>query len=380
MKQLLLVGGGHAHVEVLRRFALSPVPGAQITMISPHRHTPYSGMLPGLIAGHYTFAEAHIDLLPLVASAGATLVPDRVVRLDAQARIAVGADGGRFAFDVCAIDIGSTPRADAPGAREYAIGVKPVDRFLERWSQELERARTGAHDDIAVVGGGAGGLEVLLALQHAAATAIADPALRPCFHLITDTPVILPSHAAAVRRAFERVLATRGVLVHVDTKVVRVEPELVHFADGRTQGAQLIVWATTAAAAPWIRESGLAVDADGFMLVDDHLASVSHRRVFGSGDIAAMQSGRIPKSGVFAVRKGPVLANNLRAALIDGPMQRFVTKPSALGLISTGDRCAVMSWGSFALSGHWVWRWKDHIDRRFMAKYRVPGSTGLPTG
>ncbi|MEO8133895.1 MAG: FAD-dependent oxidoreductase, partial [Betaproteobacteria bacterium] len=351
MKRLLLVGGGHAHVEVLRRFALRPLAGIEITVISPRRNTPYSGMLPGLIAGHYAFDEAHIDLGALAARAGARLLLDRVVRLDAEARVACCADGAEAAFDVCGIDIGSTPRDNVPGAREHAIGVKPVDRFLERWTTELERSQTGAHDDIAVVGGGAGGLEVLLALQHAAGTAIADPAQRPRFHLITDTPVILPSHAPAVRRRFERVLDARNVQVHLDARVVRVAPGMLAFADGRTQRADFTVWATTAAAAPWIRDSGLAVDPNGFMLVDRHLESVSHHHIFGSGDIAALQSARIPKSGVFAVRKGPILAHNLRCALAGGRMLPFITKPSALGLISTGDRCAVMSWGSIALAG-----------------------------
>ena len=140
--------------------------------------------------------------------------------------------------------------------------------------------------------------------------------------------------------------------------------------------ADLIVWATSASAAPWIRESGLAVDDKGFMLVDRHLESTSHRQLFGSGDIAGLRSRKLPKSGVFAVRKGPVLAHNLRAALRGKPLLPFITKPSALGLITTGDRYAVMAWGRFALAGQWVWRWKDFIDRRLMAKYRRPGAGG----
>ena len=376
MKRFLLIGGGHAHVEVLRRFALHPEPGVAITIISPHRHTPYSGMLPGLVAGHYTFDESHIDLAPLARWAGATLLATRVVRLDADGRVAYCADGSAQAFDVCGIDIGSTPGMDVPGAREHALGVKPVERFLACWAAELERARHGTRKDIAIVGGGAGGLEILLALQHAARAAIAEPANQPRFHLLTDTPSILPSHAAVVRRLFESVLGRRGVAVHTGARVIEVEPCLLRSAGGAEVRADLIVWATSASAAPWIRESGLAVDDKGFMLVDRHLESTSHRRLFGSGDIAALRSRKLPKSGVFAVRKGPVLAHNLRAALRGKPMLPFITKPSALGLITTGDRYAVMAWGRFALAGRWVWRWKDFIDRRFMAKYRRPGAGG----
>ncbi|MBP8295125.1 MAG: FAD-dependent oxidoreductase [Burkholderiales bacterium] len=376
MKRLLLIGGGHAHVEVLRRFALRPEPGVAITLVSPHRQTPYSGMLPGLVAGHYTFDQSHIDLAPLARWAGAALLATRVERLDAQARIAHCADGSAQAFDVCGIDIGSTPGMEVPGAREHALGVKPVERFLACWAEELEHARHGTRKDIAIVGGGAGGLEILLALQHAARAAIDEPADQPRFHLLTDTPSILPSHAPVVRRLFEEVLGRRGVAVHAGARVIAVEPGLLRCAGGAEVRADLIVWATSASAAPWIRESGLAVDDKGFMLVDRHLESVSHRRMFGSGDIAALQSRKLPKSGVFAVRKGPVLAHNLRAALRDKPLLPFITKSSALGLITTGDRYAVMAWGRFALAGKWVWRWKDFIDRRFMAKYRRPGAGG----
>ena len=371
MKRLLLLGGGHAHVEVLRRFALRRDPEAAITLLSPHRQTPYSGMLPGLVAGHYRYDEAHIDLGPLARWAGASFLQTRVERLDAANRIAYCADGSERMFDVCSIDIGSTPRMDVPGAREHTIGVKPVERFLERWTRELAQARSGAHEDIAIVGGGAGGLEILLAMQYAARVAVTNLAQLPRFHLLTDTQTILPSHSPVVRRVFQRVLAARDVTVHLWAQVVAVQPKQLQCADGRLLRAGLIVWATTASAAPWIRESGLAVDANGFMMVDRHLESTSHRHFFGSGDIATLQNARLPKSGVFAVRQAPVLAHNLRCALHEEPLLPFITKPTALGLISTGDRYAVMSWGRFALAGRWVWRWKDAIDRRFMEKYRV---------
>lgn len=403
MKRLLLVGGGHAHIEVLRRFAERPVPDTAITLLSPHRYTPYSGMLPGLIAGHYTFDEAHIDLAPLAARAQATFVQARVTALDARSRIARCHGDTTHAFDVAGIDIGSTPDMSVPGAREHAIGVKPVDGFLARWREMTSSEHGQRPVRIAVVGGGAGGVELVMALQRsidardreiagacdremdAAGRAIADarngiagasghaiagPNDRPEFRLVTDTPGILPTHPPAVRRRVGAALARRRIAVDTDRRVVRVEPGTLLCSDGTRIRADLIVWATSASAAPWIRESALAVDDKGFMLVDRHLESTSHRGIFGSGDIASIVGARIPKSGVFAVRKGPVLAHNLRAALEGGRMWPFVTKPTALSLITTGDRSAVMSWGRFALEGQWVWRWKDWIDRRFMEKYR----------
>jgi selenide,water dikinase len=374
VKRLLLVGGGHAHIEVLRRFAESPVLDAEVTLASPHRHTPYSGMLPGLIAGHYTFDEAHIDLAPLAARARAVFVQSRVVSLDASARIARCEDGTEHAFDVAGIDVGSTPDMSVPGAREHTIGVKPVDRFLARWREAMS-TRPHAPVRIVVVGGGAGGVELVMALKTSvdaqrgdAADARRDEAE---FRLLTDTPSILPTHAPAVRRRVEAALTRRNIAVDAGRRVTRVDAGALACDDGAVVRADVIVWATSASAAPWVRESGLAVDPKGFMLVDRHLESTSHPRIFGSGDIASLAGMRIPKSGVFAVRKGPVLARNIRAALGGGAMSLFVTKPSALALITTGGRSAVMSWGRFALEGEWVWRWKDWIDRRFMEKYRA---------
>jgi selenide,water dikinase len=250
--------------------------------------------------------------------------------------------------------------------------VKPVNRFLERWQREVERAKSHRHEDIAVVGGGAGGLEMLLAMRHAALTAIGNDTDMPQFQLVTDTATIQPTHAPAIRRRLQRVLDAHRVNVLLNARVVKVAPRRLECANGRTLDADLIVWATSASAAPWIRESGLAVDRNGFMLIDRHLESTSHRQIFGSGDIASLQSARLPKSGVQAVRKGPVLAHNLRSALRGRGLLPFVPKQRALSLISTGDRCAVMSWGRFAIAGRWVWRWKDWIDRRFMQKYESP--------
>lgn len=367
MKRLLLIGGGHSHVEVLRRFAMQPEPDVDITLATPRQHTPYSGMLPGLVAGHYRWDDVHVDLAPLAARASAKLHLSAVVALDPAARVAHCADGSRLGYDACGIDIGSEPRMDAHGAREHAIGVKPVERFIERWADALALMRDGRAASVAIVGGGAGGVEVLLAMQNAARTAGASEVR---FALLTDTADILPSHARPVRHIFERVLARREVSIHRNARVDAAGPGTLHCADGRVVAADLIFWATSASAAPWIAASGVAIDDGGFLRVDRSLRSPSHPAIFGSGDVAAIDGMRLPKAGVFAVRQGPMLAANLRAALRDEPLQPFVSEPNALNLISTGDKCAVMAWKEHALEGAWVWRWKDWIDRRWMRRYR----------
>jgi selenide,water dikinase len=376
-RHLLLIGGGHSHVEVLRQQALARDGGVVTTLVSPAPITPYSGMLPGLVAGLYDVDEAHIALRPLAAAAGARLVEDHVVGLDLDARRAHLAQGGDVTFDTVSLDIGSVPAAQMPGAREHAVGVKPVDRFLEAWEATFEAAREGRVRSIAVVGGGAGGIEILFSMQARLAAAMGSA--TPRFALVTDLPHLLPRHAPAVRRRVQRILAARTTTVHFDAQVVAVERGAVIARGGRHIAADRIVLATTAAAAAWLAASGLACDAAGFVTVDAHLRSPSHPFVFAAGDCASQQGQAYPKSGLYAVRQGPVLADNLRRHRHGEPLTAFRPQRTALALLATGDRRAIMSWSRFTAEGAWVWRWKDAIDRRFIARYRFPASTSGPS-
>ena len=166
-RDLVLVGGGHAHALVLRMLAMDPVPGARLTLVSPASHTPYSGMLPGLVAGHYRFEDTHIDLARLCQWAGVRFLRDTVTALDPARRELHFAQRPPLGYDLLSLDIGSQPTLDVvPGAREYAVPVKPVAEFWQRWQAGL-----GTHGGqrIAIVGGGAGGLELALAMAHALA-------------------------------------------------------------------------------------------------------------------------------------------------------------------------------------------------------------------
>jgi len=376
-RHLLLVGGGHSHVEVLRQQALAKDPGVVTTLVSPAPLTPYSGMLPGLVAGLYDIDETHIALSPLAAAAGARLVEDRVVGLDLDARLAHLAQGGAVPFETVSLDVGSVPAAPMPGAQQHAVGVKPVDQFLQAWDATIAAARGGRVGSLAVVGGGAGGIEILLAMQARLGAGIG--AAMPRFALVTDLPHLLPRHAPAVRRRVQRILAARAITVHFDAQAVAIEPGAVIARDGRRIAADRIVLATSAAAPAWLAATGLACDGAGFVTVDEHLRSPSHAFVFAAGDCASQQGQSYPKSGLYAVRQGPVLADNLRRHLRGEPLSAFHPQRTALALLATGDRRAIMSWSWFAAEGAWVWRWKDAIDRRFMARYRFPAPASGPS-
>jgi len=368
-RRVLLVGGGHSHVEVLRRFAAAPDPRIALTLVSPDDLTSYSGMLPGLVAGFYTPAQSHIALPPLVAHAGARFVRDRVAGLVLSARQAALAGGGRESFDIVSLDVGSTPDARVPGSRAFALPVKPVATFLVAWERMQAEAHAGTLRSIVVVGGGAGSVEILLAMQARLTAELGGRV--PRFALCTDQREILVQHPAIVRARFTQTLAERGVDLHVGRAVEEVGRDGVRLADGAHVHADRIVWTTAAAAPPWLAASGLACDERGFASVDEHLRSPSHPFVYAAGDCAAQIGHPRPKSGVFAVRQGPALAANLRRAALELPLRRFVPQRDALAIITTGARHAIASKGAFVVEGDWVWRWKDRIDRRFMAKYEV---------
>jgi selenide, water dikinase len=372
-RDLVLLGGGHSHVAVLRQFGMHPVPGVRVTLVSRHVDTPYSGMLPGLIAGHYTYEEAHIDLQRLARFAGARDIFDEAIGLDLANRQLHFRARPPVSYDLLSIDIGSTPRTNVPGALTHAVPVKPIDRFLERWNGLRERLASGEGPKrIAVVGGGAGGVELVLAIQYALGSCLESRESRGVrfeYLIFTAGDAILPTHNPRVRRVFARILDTRGVRVHTGSPVVEVMPGRVRMADGREHAADEILWVTDASAAAWLAGSGLAVDEGGFVRVSTALQSISHPEVFAAGDVASMVDHPRPKSGVFAVRQGRPLALNLRRTLLGQRLSRYRPQRRFLSLISTGDRYAVASRGHLALRGAWVWRWKDAIDRRFMRRY-----------
>ncbi len=366
-RDLVLVGGGHAHALALRMLAMRPVAGVQVTLVSPATHTPYSGMLPGLIAGHYRFAETHIDLARLCQWAGARFVAAEVTGLDPRARTLSLPGRPALSWDVLSLDIGSSPELDSvPGAREYAIPVKPVAGLWERW-QALEASLAEQPGSgpmrVALVGGGAGSVELALAMAHRLRG-------RPLqLTLFCGATTILQGYNRLARAAAQRALADAGVALHCGNRVASVTEASLELDDGRTAPFDMLFWCTGAAAAPWLAASGLATVEGGFVAVRDTLQTVTDDAIFAAGDIATQLAHPRPKAGVYAVRQAPVLAANLRHYLLDRPLREHRPQRRFLSLLSLGERRASADRGPFFATGAWVWRWKDRIDRRFMARF-----------
>ena len=374
LRDIVLIGGGHSHVGVLRRFAMNPVAGVRLNLICSDSHTPYSGMLPGYIAGHYDYDQVHIDLDRLCVFAGARMFRTEAIGIDRANGRVLCRHRPAIPYDLLSINIGSTPQmAQVDGAGEFAVPVKPIRQFNDRWLALLERVRRHpGRTTIAVVGGGAGGVELTLAMQYRLRNELKALGRDPdelAFHLFTASADILPTHNPGVRQRFERVLAERGVTLHRSAEVRQVSDSGLTSADGQHWPADEVVWVTQAGGAPWLRATGLALDAGGFIEVNDNLQSVTDARIFAAGDIAAIVGRPLEKAGVFAVRMGRPLADNLRRSVLGQPLQPYRPQRNWLALISTGDKHAIASRGELGFEGDWVWRWKDWIDRRFMSRF-----------
>ncbi|WP_426415291.1 selenide, water dikinase SelD [Aestuariirhabdus sp. LZHN29] len=373
VKDLVLVGGGHAHVTVLKRLGMKPVPGLRVTLITRDIHTPYSGMLPGYVAGHYDYDACHIDLGPLTRFAGARLYHATVERLDLNNQQVIAGDRPPIAYDLLSINTGSRPNSiDIPGVDEFALAAKPIDRFLGRWHALIERVRASEGSfRVVIVGGGAGGVELALStqyrLQQTLLQAGDDPG-RLHYSLVTQSDGIMFMHNPGVRQRFERIFAARNITIKTRQQVCEVRAGEVVLDDGSSLPADAVIWVTTAAAPPWLTASGLEVDDTGFVRVDTSLRSLSHEQVFAAGDIASLPDPR-PKSGVFAVRQGPVLAHNLRAAATGKRLRRYRPQKNFLGLVSTGNQYAIASHGNRSWESDQLWKLKNWIDLRFMNRF-----------
>ncbi len=367
MKRLLLLGGGHAHVHVLADLARQPIPGWKVCLVTPYLRQIYSGMLPGWVAGHYPLDACAIELDRLADTAGVDFHQTAGVALDLERGEVKCEDCSVQRFDLLSIDTGPVPALDdLPGAQAHGLPVRPIEGFIAAWPPLVDHMRsTCRRFDLVILGAGAAGVELAFAIQHRAAYE-GWSHLRLAVVGAEELP--MPGMPQATRRHAARMLGQRGIGWIGTRRAVRIEAGSIAMQSGDPLPFDACIVSTGAAAPGWPAAAGLATDAQGFVRVERTLQSVSHRHVFAAGDVAAYTDPR-PKSGVFAVRAGPVLAGNLRAACEDRALQSWTPQERALYLVSTGGKHALATWGRWSWSGRWVWRWKDHIDRAFVRRF-----------
>jgi len=342
VKRLLLIGAGHGHLVVLRSLAEKPLYGTRIMLVTPNARQVYSGMLPGILAGLYRRPEAEIDVAALAERSYVELVQGTVERLDAAHKLAFLRGGDKLGYDLASLNAGSLIERSIPGA-EHALAVKPFEEFL---------ARLRLAERVAVVGAGAAGAELAMALRYRGALVT----------LYSDKPTLAPRVVQQLKK--RKVDYRPGMLV------TAIEPGPVVIAGSAHQDFDLVLLATGAAPLPWLRQSGLATDERGFVLVHGTLQSVSHPEVLALGDCATLRDSPHPRSGVYAVRHGEALIGNLRHLLAGAAPEPYVPQEKALMLLSCGARYAIAERGAWSAQGRWVWWWKNRIDRHWVASFR----------
>lgn len=348
---------------------MRPLPGVRLTLVSTSRQTPYSGMLPGLIAGHYSFDQIHIDLLKLCQWAGIRFIENTIVGIDLNAKEVQFDDRPPLGFDVLSLDTGSTPDLSVPGCAEHVTPVKPVSGFNARWEQlQLRLQRAEDHSSakpvsIGVVGSGAGGFELITAIRHRLQSTTAR-----CYWFIRGNDSI-GGRPANVGELAEQAARDANIEIVRGFDVVKVDQGRLIAADGREAVLDEIIWCTAATGPDWPNAAGLDVDKRGFVATNAHLQSTSHDFVFATGDIGTQVKTPNAKAGVFAVRQAPVLFENLRRYLLDTPLKPYVPQSDFLSLMATGPQHGIANRGPAVVQGNWVWRWKNHIDQKFMNQF-----------
>ncbi len=363
VQDLVLIGGGHAHALLLRMWGMNPLPGTRLTVINPGPVAPYTGMLPGHIAGHYARAEMMIDLVPLARFAGARAVLDRAIGIDRSARRVRLQNGPDIAYDLASIDIGiGSELPTTPGYCEHGVSAKPLGNYADRWRDFVARALPTPH--VVIIGAGIGGVELALASAHR----LRQAGARPSVTLLERTPDALPNIGQGARAALLAQLDRQGVTLLTGAEAARITAQSVILTDGRSLPSDFTLSVAGAQPQDWLTATGLALQ-DGFVSIGPTLQS-SDPAIFAVGDCAYLSHAPRPKAGVFAVREAPILLHNLRALLMGRTNLRpYHPQKDYLKLVSTGNRAAVADKLGLRLEGAWLWRWKDRIDRKFMAKF-----------
>ncbi len=383
---VVLLGMGHTNAHVLRMWRQSPLDDAELICIAPAPIATYSGMLPGVLAGQYTERQMQLDLTRLCAAANATLVHEEVTGLELESRCVLFRDRPPLPFDVLSIGIGSIPNDDGVVLSTDAIvRIKPMVSFLERLAGSLRQAeqqraitKPGEPLRVAVVGGGAGGLEILFCLppflkrvlNEANAARSGQVANRYSLLLIHGTGEVPGGFSAGIQKRVQRELKRRDVRVFAGSRVERIDGQRMVLENGQVVEADVIIWATHAAPPDLLARLPLPKDERGFLRVDASLRSTSGAPIFAVGDTASLQP-PVLKAGVYAVREGPVLWENLARQLQRQPLRTYEPQRDFLRLLNLGDGRALGQWRGRSVEGRWVWRWKDRIDRRFMQMFDV---------
>lgn len=365
IKKLVFVGAGHAHLHALAAFKQTAKIDTDIHLITPYDHVLYAAMVPGMVAGHYSADDCSISLPKLLDQTAIKITYSVCTGIDTATQTLHLSNGTTQHYDVLSLDTGSVMEkvvidAQIPGAKEHAVFVRPLEQFAKLWPQ-IEAHAEQKQLRIGVVGAGASGIELAMALKHR---------LPTCTVTLVSGPVPpAAGYAASVQKRVLTALKKRNITVLQDS-VVRIDASQLYLASGASLACDMPLLTISGHAPTWLQDSGLALDEHGYLTVNAFQQSTSHPNIFAAGDVASRHDAPHPKSGVFAVRAGPVLYTNLLASLTKQPLKEHPVVKQTLNLITCGERIAIASWGNITLQGKWVWRWKNVIDQRWLRLFK----------
>ena len=392
VKHLVLIGGGHSHLAVLKHLGMHPVPGLAVTLISRDINVPYSGLLPGFISGAYDAKEISIDLRPLAQFAKARIIQADIKNIDLNDKKLILPNRPDISFDLLSINIGSEPNLSMiPGSQDHAIGIKPLPAFLELWPQLLQRTISTLTQKeqfkFAIVGGGPASVELAFSIHHRIKNDLNLTSTEKSnlqMQIISAERTILQFHNNRVQRFAAKELTSRNIDILLEKKMSACEKGTIICEDETEIAADAIICATGASLPSWPAKCGLAISQDGFIEVDSFLKSTSHDYVFAAGDAATIKGQKRPKSGVYAVRQGLPLAKNLIRHATSKRLKKYKPQTHALALMSMCNKTAIASRNKFFMHGRIAWLIKDRIDINFVKKYsnfpQMDNNLGLEKG
>jgi NADH dehydrogenase FAD-containing subunit len=361
LKQLLLVGAGHAHLHVLKQLGETSLPDTEVTLLAPSRYQYYSGMFSGCAEGLYTLDDMRINIEPLADQSGTQWIKGAAISVDPERKVILTDKGKLQGYDMVSFDIGSlTQGTDIPGVVEHANTVKPNYRMAD----VIEKARHA--DRLVVVGGGAGGVEMSLSLQSWRVKNRKSSSIS----LISAGELLQGRGRKAAKKAAS-LLNKSGVDLYSGDSVKKVMQGKLVTKTNRILPFDTLLWLTGAKPQKLFINGNLPVDEKGYLLVEDTLQVKRYPSIFAAGDCATLSEyPNMEKSGVHAVRQAPVLWENLKGFLGDGNGEKYVPPPSTLSILSTGNKTGLFLYKGKAFYGKWVWKMKNRIDRRFMKQYQ----------
>lgn len=382
VSDLVLLGGGHANIQVLRMLAMNPIGGLRITLISDQTHSPYSGMLPGYLAGHYTYEECHFDLRRLCEELGQRFIKAKITGIDPERKKIQLENRAEIRYDCASINVGIAPKPIENLAPAYAsklIPLKPISQFIAHWDRLIADLKAYEGNEplpLAVVGAGAAGVEVAIILKML----VGQNRWNAEVSLIHRHDFLVSAKDRRAQSHLSNTLDTAGIKVFPNTEALQLQENglLLKNKQGHLQTRDFyrVLIATEAAAPPWLEHSGLPVDQDGFIKVNGLLLVEQQDALFAAGDCTHFSPSPLKKAGVYAVRQGKILEHNIRAIFTRQPvLKTFHPKRHVLSLITVGERKAIVHQDSASIL-RWLWpsllwRIKDRIDRRFMRRFQA---------